>query len=125
MPHRRKQNRKEFAPQLKFEPERSYLYLSHYGMDSDDSILVSLETLVILSSIKVCDIKKIQIRLLSDSWTDPDSLVKISIRRDIGLDYQIVEASDVASELLACKLPAWYLPNQRTCIAGLYLYVKL
>ena len=122
MPHRRKQNRKEFAPQLKFEPDQSYLYLSYHGANSDGDLLVSLETLVILFSIKFCDIKNIKIRLLNDSCrrTDRDSVVKISIKRDISLEYKIVETTDVASELQACRLPAWYLPNQRTCIAGMY-----
>ena len=121
MPHRRKQNRKEFAPQLKFEPDQSFLYLSYHGTDDDGDLLVSLETLVILFSIKFCDIKNIKIRLLNDSCrrTDRDSIVKISIKRDISLEYKIVETTDVASELQACRLPAWYLPNQRTCIAGL------
>ena len=120
MPHRRKQNRKEFAPQLKFEPDHSYLYLSYYGANSDGDLLVSLETIVMLFSIKFCDIKNIKIRLLNDSSrTDSDSFVKISIKRDLSLEYNIVETADVASELLACRLPAWYLPNQRTCIAGL------
>ena len=61
-----------------------------------------------------------KIRLLNDSSrTDSDSLVKTSIKRDLSLEYNIVETADVASELLACRLPAWYLPIQRTCIAGL------
>ena len=125
MPHRRKQNRKEFAPQLKFEPDQSFLYLSYLGISDDGDLLVSLETLVILFSIKFCDIKNIKIRLLNDSCrTDSDSVVKISIKRDISLDYKIVETTDVASELQACKLPAWYLPNQRTCIAGLYHIIQ-
>ena len=118
MPHRRKQNRTEFAPQLKFEPEQSFLYLSYHGTDDNGDLLVSLETLVILFSIKFCDIKNIKIRLLNDSCSD--SIVKISIKRDISLEYKIVETTDVASELQACRLPAWYLPNQRTCIAGLH-----
>ena len=128
MPHRRKQNRKEFAPQLKFEPDQSFLYLSYHGTDDDGDLLVSLETLVILFSIKFCDIKNIKIRLLNDSCrrTERDSVVKISIKRDISLEYKIVETTDVASELQACRLPAWYLPNQRTCIAGLhYSYLSL
>lgn len=125
MPHRRKQNRKEFAPQLKFEPDHSYLYLSYYGANSDGDLLVSLETIVILFSIKFCDIKNIKIRLLNDSSrTDSDSLVKISIKRDLSLEYNIVETADVASELLACRLPAWYLPIQRTCIAGLCSVIR-
>ena len=122
MPHRRKQNRKEFAPQLKFEPDQSFLYLSYYGASDDGDLLVSLETLVILFSIKFCDIKNIKIRLLHDTScrTYSESCqVKIPIKRDISLEYNIVETTEVARELLACRLPAWYLPNQRTCIAGL------
>ena len=100
---------------------QSFLYLSYHGTNEDGDLLVSLETLVILFSIKFCDIKNIKIRLLNDSCrTESDSVVKISIKKDISLDYKIVETSDVASELQACRLPAWYLPNQRTCIAGLH-----
>ena len=60
MPHRRKV-RKEFSPQLKFEPESSYLYLE-YNDRNQECLSVSLETLVIIFAIKYSDIKTIQIR---------------------------------------------------------------
>ena len=60
MPHRRKV-RKEFSPQLKFEPESSYLYLE-YNDRNQECLSVPLETLVIIFAIKYCDIKNIQLR---------------------------------------------------------------
>lgn len=60
MPHRRK-SKKEFCPQLQFEPEESYLYLS-YSDSEQSNISVSLDTFVIIFSIKFCEIKNIKIR---------------------------------------------------------------
>ena len=60
MPHRRK-NKTNFCPQLQFDPQDSYLYLS-YSEEDDSSISVSLDTFVIIFSIKFCEIKNIKIR---------------------------------------------------------------
>ena len=60
MPHRRK-NKKNFCPQLQFDQQDSYLYLS-YSEEEDSSISVSLDTFVIIFSIKFCEIKNIKIR---------------------------------------------------------------
>ena len=60
MPHRRK-NKKEFSPQLQFDQTNSYLYLSYAEAD-DTNITVSLDTFVIIFSIKFCDIRNIKIR---------------------------------------------------------------
>ena len=50
--------------------------------------------------------------------------VTINLKRDLQLQYELLESSDnVPSELLACRLPAWYLPNQRTCIAGSFIFI--
>ena len=60
MPHRRKA-KKEFNPQLQFEPENSFLYLSYNGED-EDTLSVSVDTFVIIFAIKFCDIKNIKFR---------------------------------------------------------------
>ena len=56
------------------------------------------------------------VRLLKQSPETIKSLVKIS--RELDLVSELVELGDVPSEVLACNLPVWYLPSQRTCIAG-------
>lgn len=124
MPHRRKV-RKEFSPQLKFEPESSYLYLE-YNDRNQECLSVPLETLVIIFAIKYCDIKNIQLRLLkqNDRSFEKKS-VQINIKEELELNHSVVEdIKDVPSQLAACKLPAWYLPNQKTCIAGLCSVVR-
>ena len=45
--------------------------------------------------------------------------VQINIKEELELNHSVVEdIKEVPSQLAACKLPAWYLPNQKTCIAG-------
>ena len=60
MPHRRK-TKKSFCPQLQFDEQDSYLYLAYFE-EEDSSISVSLDTFVIIFSIKFCEIKNIKIR---------------------------------------------------------------
>ena len=60
MPHRRKA-KKEFSPQLQFEPENSFLYLSYHGED-ENTLSVSVDTFVIIFAVKFCDIKNIKFR---------------------------------------------------------------
>ena len=56
-------------------------------------------------------------RFLKESKESIKTQVKIS--RDLDLITELVSREDVPSEVLACNLPVWYLPEQRTCIAGL------
>ena len=42
----------------------------------------------------------------------------MKISRELGLISALVTSQDVPGEVLACKLPVWFLPQQRTCIAG-------
>ena len=42
----------------------------------------------------------------------------MKISRDLGLISEQVTSENVPDEVLACKLPVWFLPQQRTCIAG-------
>ena len=116
MPHRRKGGRQQFAPQLKYEPDQSYLYLQL--VDDDEDLAVSLDSLTILFSLQFCSIKSVRVRFLRSSHQSNDSKRVFKISRQLGLSYEIVNREETPAELLACRLPAWYLPSQRTCIAG-------
>ena len=114
MPHRRKGGRQQFAPQLKYEPEDSFLYLPILE-EQGDHFRVPLDTLTILFSIKYCNIKNIKVRFL---MVDENKETGFNIVKTLQIPYEIVSRESTPSELRACRLPAWFLPNQRTCIAG-------
>ena len=56
------------------------------------------------------------VRLLKEPEESRKTAVKLS--RDLGLISEQVTSENVPDEVLACKLPVWFLPQQRTCIAG-------
>ena len=61
----------------------------------------------------------LSIRLLKEPKEGRKTTVKLS--RDLGLISSLVTWEDVPGEVVACKLPVWFLPQQRTCIAGQFL----
>ena len=56
------------------------------------------------------------IRFLKQPRESIKTVVKIS--RELDLRYELVDQQNEPREVLACKLPVWYLPKQKTCIAG-------
>ena len=58
----------------------------------------------------------LSIRLLKEPKEGRKTTVKLS--KDLGLISSLVTWEDVPGEVVACKLPVWFLPQQRTCIAG-------
>jgi len=118
MPHKRK-SKNGFSPKLQFEPSHSFLYLS-YHEDKENFLHVPIETLVIIFSLKFCEIKDIKIRFL----LTPINGVSTKISKDLDLHFETEKISEAPKQILACKLPAWFLPNQRTCIAGLCSVVR-
>ena len=60
MPHRRK-TKNNFCPQLKFDSENSFLYLSFVKLH-EDFLEVTIETFVTIFVIKYCGIRSIKIR---------------------------------------------------------------
>jgi len=118
MPHRRK-GKNEFSPKLQFEPSQSFLYLSCFE-EGEDFLCVPMDTLVIIFSLQFCEIKNIRIRFL----LSPVKGVSVKITKSLDLQYNVETRGETPEQVLACRLPAWFLPNQRTCIAGLCSVVR-
>jgi len=105
---------------LHFEPDNSFLYLPYFDQ-GEDFFSVPIETLVITFALKFCGVRNIKIRFLQCLG---DNRVSTKISRDLDLDYIIEAREGTPREVLACRLPVWFLPNQRTCIAGLCSVVR-
>ena len=104
---------------MQFEPNESYLYLSYHEED-EEFLSVPIESLVIIFALKFCEVKNIKIRFRHS--TAKGHLTKIT--KSLDLHYAIEPKAEAPAEVLACRLPVWFLPNQRTCIAGLCSVVR-
>ena len=118
MPHKRK-SKNCFSPKLQFEPNDSFLYLTYYE-EEENFLCVPIESLVIIFSLKFCEIKDIKIRFV----VSPISGVSTRISKQLDLHFEIEKRNEAPVQVQACRLPAWFLPNQRTCIAGLCSVVR-
>jgi len=119
MPHKRKK-KPEFSPQLEFEPGESWLYLSIHS-ETEDTVSVPLPSLILLFILRYCSISVARLRLLVTSPMTGEMSVRVS-RRCLphGKEINIKTESFIAPrEVRCCRPPVWYLPKQRTCIAGL------
>ena len=64
-------------------------------------------------------------RFLQKEESDKEDQKTLKIKKDLDLDILIIDINyKISKELAACKLPAWYLPTQRTCIAGLCSIIR-
>lgn len=116
MPHTRKV-KTEFMPKLQFDHENSFLYLAYID-EEEEELTVPLETFVILFCLQYCEIGNVRVRLLQGQDSG-GTVVRVGRQ-----DQQLVRQEETPAELLAVRLPAWYLPAQRSCIAGLCAVVR-
>ena len=118
MPHRRKKDKGGFCPGLKYQPDESWLYLAVHKWE-EDCVEVPLSTLALLFIRRFALIKSANIRFVLDH-TQGDGGVSFRIKKDELPFYTSEQLNEpVPLEVSCCKAPVWYLPGQRTCIAGL------
>ena len=111
MPHKRK-GKGGFQPGLQFQPEESWLYLGVWG-EGEGWLEVPLHTLVLLFTIRHTEASA-QVRLVQEEPRRGE--VGVRVRRE---EVQEEVEVEVPAEVRCCRPPVWYLPRQRTCIAGL------
>ena len=119
MPHRRKKGKGGgFCPGLKFQPDESWLYLAVHKWD-EEWVEVPLNTLTLLFTLRFASIGTTKVRFLLEP-TQSDREVSVRLRKD-ELPLQSEKELDelVPSQVKCCKAPVWFLPGQRTCVAGL------
>ena len=114
MPHKRKK-KAGFTPSLEFQPSDSWLYLSVLGEEQGE-LEVPLPTLALLVLLKHTGIQGARVRLLPRKREEGETSVVVA---RAGLPPGVEECGEVPSEVRCCRAPVWYLPRQRTCIAGL------
>ena len=119
MPHRRKKGKGGgFCPGLKFQPEESWLYLAVHKWE-EEWVEVPLNTLTLLFTLRFASVGTTQVRFLLDQ-TQGNGEVSVRLKKDALLQHRGKEWDEpVPTQVKCCKAPVWYLPGQRTCVAGL------
>ena len=119
MPHRRKKGKGGgFCPGLKFQPEESWLYLAVHKWE-EEWVEVPLNTLTLLFTLRFASVGTTQVRFLLDQ-TQGNGEVSVRLKKDALLQHRGKDWDEpVPTQVKCCKAPVWYLPGQRTCVAGL------
>jgi hypothetical protein len=116
MPHKRKKTG-GFCPALEFDPAGSVLYLSVHRAD-ESWLEAPLATAQLLLLLRHTGIATARVALLRQERRPGEVTIQLA-RAGLPLGVEGPSSNPPPLEVAACRPPVWYLPGQRTCVAGL------